>query len=343
MDKLEQYLDQVCRSMGGPRALRQHVRQELREHLLDAVAHHKAAGLADEVALQKALEEFGKPEDVRTELEATHGHRMLAVVIDKAMQWKERTMKAKWLWATWAYVGLLAVIAAEILFITFMVMFLVPKFKKLTYDGIVDIAEFDEQGVMWLLDFLYSVCTFTDHYMTYTVLGAVAVALLFEWRVKSENKHFMRVAALGTVGLGLLVVIALTAGSMMISFMLGLPAIGRMSRPWAEQQIATADAATAALEQALTKKDWEAMPDHAKKLQEAMTRLSVGPALNSLTTWKEPPPVEELRKAHRSAEAQVLKAQAAIVAKDAQHLEAALQEFRRAFSPIRDAAKRPAQ
>ena len=40
MDKLEQYLDQVCRGIAGPRSLRQHVRQELREHLLDAAAAH---------------------------------------------------------------------------------------------------------------------------------------------------------------------------------------------------------------------------------------------------------------------------------------------------------------
>ena len=33
MDKLEQYLDQVCRGIGGGRALRQHLREELREHL----------------------------------------------------------------------------------------------------------------------------------------------------------------------------------------------------------------------------------------------------------------------------------------------------------------------
>jgi hypothetical protein len=37
MKKLEQYIDQVCRGIGGPRALRQHVRRELREHLLDAM------------------------------------------------------------------------------------------------------------------------------------------------------------------------------------------------------------------------------------------------------------------------------------------------------------------
>jgi hypothetical protein len=75
MDKLEHYLDQVCRSVGGPRSLRQHIRQELREHLRDAMAEHKAAGLSEEQALDRALEEFGKPEDVRSELEATHGHQ----------------------------------------------------------------------------------------------------------------------------------------------------------------------------------------------------------------------------------------------------------------------------
>ena len=106
MDKLEQYLDQVCRRIGGPRALRQHVRQELREHLLDAAAQHKAAGLPEEEAVAQALADFGQPEDVRSELEDAHGHRVMAVVIDKALNWKEKTMRAKWLWATWAHLAL---------------------------------------------------------------------------------------------------------------------------------------------------------------------------------------------------------------------------------------------
>ena len=87
MDKLEHYLDQVCRSIGGPRSLRQHIRQELREHLRDAVAEHRAAGLSEEEALARALADFGGPDQVRSELEATHGYRMMALVIDKAMQW----------------------------------------------------------------------------------------------------------------------------------------------------------------------------------------------------------------------------------------------------------------
>src|SRR5437899_4809146 len=135
MDKLELYLDQVCRSIGGPKALRQHVRQELREHLLDAVAEHKAAGLSEEKALEKALEDFGGPEQVRSELEATHGHRLMPVVIDKAMQWKEKTMKAKWLWTTWAYLAVVLVIVLEVLFITFNRVFVVPKFQKIMSEG----------------------------------------------------------------------------------------------------------------------------------------------------------------------------------------------------------------
>src|SRR6267378_6831633 len=138
MEKLEHYLDQVCRGIGGPRSLRQHVRQELREHLLDAVAEHKAAGLSEEEALGRALADFGGAEQVRSELEATHGHRLMAVVIDKAMQWKEKTMKAKWLWTSWAHIALAGVIALEVLLITFANLFLVPKFQKLLHDGIID-------------------------------------------------------------------------------------------------------------------------------------------------------------------------------------------------------------
>src|SRR4051812_23245271 len=107
MDKLEQYLEQVCRGIAGPRSLRQHIRQELREHIRDAAAGHQAAGLSAEESLARALEDFGGPDQVRAELEATHGHRLLTVVVDKTLQWKEKTMKAKWIWSTWAHAALI--------------------------------------------------------------------------------------------------------------------------------------------------------------------------------------------------------------------------------------------
>ena len=44
MDKVEPYVEYVCRGIAGPRAMRKHVQQELREHLVDAISEHEAAG-----------------------------------------------------------------------------------------------------------------------------------------------------------------------------------------------------------------------------------------------------------------------------------------------------------
>src|SRR5919204_16295 len=88
-------------------------------------------------ALERALADFGGPEEVRAGLEEAHGHRLLPVVIDKAMQWKERAMRAKWLWASWAHLALAGVIALEVMWLTFAEIFLVPKFQRLLRDGLI--------------------------------------------------------------------------------------------------------------------------------------------------------------------------------------------------------------
>lgn len=341
MDRLESYLDQICRSIGGPRSLRQHVRQELREHLLDAVAQHRSEGLSEETALETALEEFGKPEDVRSELEATHGQRMMALVIDKAMQWKEKTMKAKWLWMTWAYVGLVLVLALEVLFITFNVVFIIPKYQKIKHDGMIDISL--EQGLEWMSTFLNRLSYTLGHFTTFLLLGTAAVWGLFEWRVHSENKPFMRLAALGTAAVGLMVVVFLTAGSLVILFEMGMPALGPMTRPWAVEQVTTINTSLRGLEQALEQKDWKVVQEQADQTANALNRLSSGPALYSLTRWNEQPNVEELRAELKSARESFLKSQQAIRERDAGQVEAALRTFRKSYEPVLEAAKRPAR
>lgn len=343
MDKLERYLDQVCRSIGGPRSMRQHVRQELREHLLDALAQHKTAGLSEEEALAKSLEEFGQPEDVRSELEATHGQRMMAVVIDRAMQWKEITMRAKWLWTSWAYLSLVLVIALEVMFLTFVVIFIIPKFQKLLHDGMIDAGALDEHGVKWMVDFLLCLKHVGGDYTIFLIVGAALAWGLFEWRVRSDNKPFMRLSALGTTAVGLMVVVVLTAGSLVIPFTLAMPVMGILARPWALEQVNTIDASVSALEQALAKKDWEAMHDHANRASNAITRLSHGPAIPSLTLRHEPPTVEELRANVKAASEGLAEAHQAIRDKEAGRLEKALQHFRTSFGPVRQAAQRPAR
>lgn len=341
MNKLEQYLDQVCRSIGGPRALRQHVRQELREHLLDAVAQHRAEGLAEDAALARALEEFGRPEEVRSELEATHGQRLIAVLIDRAMQWKELTMKAKWFWATGAYLSLALLIALEALFLSFLVVLIIPKFQKLMRDGIIDPAILDEQGVMWMPRFLNGLSEVGDHYTTFILIGAAAAWGLFEWRVRSENKPFMRLSALGTVAVGLLGVVILTTGSLLITTSLGVPTMGQISRMFALEQVVVVDTSVNTIEQALEKKEWDAMQSPADRASIALKRLTLRPVVTTLAIGNSPPSEAAALAAHlHTARESFAEVQQAIRDKNAARLEAALETFHKSFGPVHDAAEK---
>jgi hypothetical protein len=340
MDKLEQYLDQVCRSIGGPRAMRQHVRQELREHLLDAAARHRADGLTEEDALAKALAEFGTPEEVRSDLEATHGHRVMAVVIDKAMQWKETTMKAKWLWMSWAYVGLAVVIALEGLFLTCAVIFIVPKFKHLLREGLIDPGIIDDAGASWMPAFLDGLSGFGESYATWVVLLVVAAWALFEWLVRSENKSLMRFSALGTAAVGLMVAVWLTGAALLISFCVGLPAAAQIARQFAVDQVSHGETAVSALEQAAAKKDWDAAQAHADRAAEALADLAkAAAAIPALVTRNKAPTADELRAQVKTARDGLAAAQQAIREKDAARLETALQAFRKSYGPVREAAQ----
>jgi hypothetical protein len=344
MDKLERYLDQVCRGVGGPKALRQHVRQELREHLLDAAAGHRAAGLSEEAALERALEDFGGPEEVRAGLEEAHGYRLLPVVIDKAMQWKERTMRAKWLWATWAHLALAGVIALEVLWITFAVIFLVPKFQRLTRDGLIDPAVLAEQGVGWMASFLGGLSYVGGHYTTWLLLAAVVACGLFEWRVRGENKSLIRLSAWGTLAALLMVPAVLTAGSLVIPYQLAAPSSGRIAKSFATEQIANIDTSSAAIEQALAKKDWGALQEQTNRAAEALDRLAAaGPAVGSLTPRYGPPTLDEVRAQLKAASGYLAEARQAAREQDAGRAEAAVRGFHESYGPVGKAATRLSQ
>lgn len=348
MEKLDQYLNQICRGIGGPRRLREHLRQELREHLLDAVAQHKAAGLSEEAALAKALEDFGKPEEVRSELEGTHGQRMLTVVIDKALEWKEMTMKAKWLWSSWALLALVAVIVLEVLFITFNVIFIIPRYQKLMRDGTLDPAALSEAGISWTEDFLVNLAYIGGHYTTWLLLAAIAVVIVFEWRVRNENKTLIRLSALGTVATGLMVLVVLMSASLVVIFTLAAPAIGQLARPYAVQQTASINASVSEIEQALVKKEWKAMPEPAEKAAQAVSNLAhhaaVVPALalpgERGKIADETKLLEDMRMHLQAASTDIQEARQAISAQDVGRLEAALRKFDKAYGPVREAAKK---
>jgi hypothetical protein len=341
MDRLDHYLDQVCRSIGGPKSLRQHVRQELREHLLDAAAEYRAAGLSEGEAMERAVEDFGGPEEVRSGLEEAHGHRLWPVVIDRAMQWKERTMRAKWLWTTWAHLTLAGVVVLEVLWLTFANVFLVPRFQLLMRVGVIDPALLQEHGLTWMASFLGGLSR-VGGFATWLLLLAAAAVGLFEWRVRSENKSFIRLSAWGTAAAALMVPAVLTAASLVIPYQLAAPATGKIARPFAVQQIAGIDTSAAALDQALAKKDWESVQEQAHQAEQAVNRLAnAAPALGSLTSRYEPPTLEELRGTLRAATEYLEEARRAAREKDAGRVEEAVRKFREAYGPVGQAAAKP--
>ena len=341
MDKLEHYLDQVCRSMGGPKALRQHVRQELREHLLDAAAQHKAAGLSEAEALDRAITDFGGPDEVRVGLEETHGHRLLPVLIDKAMSWKERTMRAKWLWMTWAHLAVALVIVLEVLWMAFACTLLLPRFEKLVHDGIIDYGMLETQGAGWMVSFLDRLNHVGGHYTTWLLLLAALLVGLFEWRVRSENKSFIRLSAWGTIAVILMVPAILTAGSLVIPYMLAAPASSRIAQRLAVERMAEIDTASADISKALEKGAWDGVASNVSAASKAVDDLiATAPLLGTMTSYQGPS-AAEMRASLVHAKASLAAAQEAAERHNVLDTEAAMRKFSEYYEPVRKAAGKP--
>src|SRR5262245_8764369 len=128
------------------------------------------------------------------------------------------TMKAKWLWSSWSLLALVVVIVLEVLFITFNVVFIIPKYQRLLRDGIIDPAALSEAGISWTEGFLVNLAYIGGHYTTWLLLATIAAVILFEWRVRNENKTLIRLSALGTVATGLMVVVALMSAALVVIF-----------------------------------------------------------------------------------------------------------------------------
>src|SRR5260370_24961799 len=144
----------------------------------------------------------------------------MPVVIDKAMQWKEMTMRAKWLWTSWAYLTAVGVIALEVMWIAFATTFLVPRFQVLMRDGLLDRAVLRESPVSWMPSFLNGVKDAGEYTIWIVLLVAVGWGL-FEWRVRSANKPFITLARLGTAPGGLVAGAAPSAGPAVASVRTG--------------------------------------------------------------------------------------------------------------------------
>jgi hypothetical protein len=220
MEKIERYVEEVCRRLGGPREMRLHVRQELREHLLDAVESLRAGGMSEQEAVKKALEDFGATAEVRGALEEAHGQRLTAVIVEKAMQWKEKTMKARWLWMTVAQIAIVTVILLEVAFVYGLLIFVLPKFHDMVIKGwLVAPDQATANLISWSSSYLGRLAGWLSH-PCWLFLAIAAVWTLFEWRVQSENKAWMR---LFSMGLGAVILFVVAAAAMILPLMVAWP------------------------------------------------------------------------------------------------------------------------
>jgi hypothetical protein len=246
-------------------------------------------------------------------------------------------MKAKF-WAMLAHLMLLLIIVIDIAWIAFAAIFLVPKFQKLAEDGVIDLVDTAEDGMAWMPDLLNWVNEVLPGYTPWLAAAAIVGIGLFEWRVKSANKPFMRLAALGLVAAGLTVVSALIGASLAIPHLLSGPVAGRMAGAFANVQIETLDASLNKLEQLLAKEDWNAMKEPAARVFQALYNLDRARAAVPAFWSRESASVGELRAHVKDANASMKEAGQAIVNQDAPQAAAALRRLREAYAPVRAAA-----
>ena len=179
MDDIERYLEQVCCSIKGSDFLRQHIREEIKVHLMEAVDKFTADGLPENEAVAKALEEFGSPEMVSEGLQAVYGRRVVAMLVEKAMEWKEKNMKTGWKWSFVTCSALVMLITVGLIFIISCLSFILP-YLQMEYDMLDEklpyYSNLITSSIIWLVDMWY----------VWMPLP-VAAWVIFEWKTEAKT------------------------------------------------------------------------------------------------------------------------------------------------------------
>jgi len=290
MNELERYVDEVSRGLRGSASLREHLREELREHLLAAVETHVAAGLGREEAEAKAIEQFGRPEMVREGLEAVYGRRFIGLLIERAMEWKARTIETGWKWRFLAHACLLGLLVLEALLILAGAVFILPLLSH-AYDSLGGDLPGYTQSTVWLV-------IGAGEYW-YVWLGVLAIAwAVFEWRCRSASKPAIRLAIAALAALAMTVLVCLTSAAVAVP-MARLPRLmhSQQSESGVRRRLTRAGASFARLSQAARSEDWAAAEEPARALRESMRFLAETPlAASALATIHQQEELHDIRR-----------------------------------------------
>jgi hypothetical protein len=275
MNDVERFLDRACCGVGGSHELRRHLRKELHGHLASEIERNVATGMAQEEAVQKAIEEFGDPVMIRDGLQTVHGRRLLTLLIEKSMIWKEKTMKTGWKWSFVAHVALVLTIALEVYFLTAARMYIFPLIFGLHHDlGTPTFAYIDAlpRFCHWLyLEFVWIPC----------LLSVLAGWGVFEWKYHSENKSIVRLASLSLLSFVMFLSMAIICVPMTIDLAMLPRQIYDSQMNLTPQQaerivlpkISEADVAFKELGEAIDREDWPAVDLSADLLSDTCESL----------------------------------------------------------------------
>jgi hypothetical protein len=262
MNDIDRYLDQACRSVNGPIALRKHLREELKEHLEDAISELMATGMSQNEATEKVIEDFGEPEMIREGLQSVYGQSVTALFIDKAMDWKERTMKTEWKWTFTAQLGLLLIIALAVFMIGSALVFIVP----------VVVHSYHTLG-MTLPNYVITMINVADFLIGTLWIWLIALAggvALFEWKCRSDNKSLIRIVA----GVGTSVIFVALAFWVAAAIVIPLVQVRRAAFDQQNESLVAARIIEAhesyqQLAQAIEEENWPAANELATEVRDA--------------------------------------------------------------------------
>ena len=211
MERIERYVKEVCRGLRVPESLRQQIGQELRAHLLESVQAHVDAGMAEEEAVAAVLAEFGQAEVVRGELRAVYGGGLLTLLIQHAMDWKEKTMKTGWKWGFVAQAALVMGLAVGYFALVTWAKFIIP----MVVQGHRELAE-PATHLRGLATVLVSFARLMhDTWLLWPILLALGWGV-FEWRCRSESKGTIRFATGAVACLAMTAVVCVASTMSMI-------------------------------------------------------------------------------------------------------------------------------
>jgi len=275
MNDIERFLDQACCGVGGSPDLRRHLRGELREHLTEEIERKIEGGMTREEATRQAIEEFGDPVMIREGLQTVHGRRVTALLIEKSMAWREKTMKNGWKWSFIAHVALVLTIAAEVYLAIAVMTYLFPSMRAIhEHLGTPIFGYLDVVGGLWaafLFDYLWVPC----------LMVALLGVAFFEWKYRGQNKSMVRLAGLSLVSsvafmgmaaicVPLTIDLAILPGQIYdLQVNLSPQQAERMLLP----QIAKAHTAFTELGGAIERKDWSAVGASAERLSDTCRSL----------------------------------------------------------------------